>query len=205
MPKLTVGLTGGLASGKSTVLGLFDKLGVETLSADKIVHSLIENSGLAYSTIIDHFGPGILTSEKNIDRSKLRHIIFSSSEEKRWLEQYLHPLVRSSLLKQLEKVTSPYAVIEIPLLAESETPFEWLDRVLVVDTDEETQQLRAQLRSGLTQQESRNILDQQANRQKRNSIADDVIINQGSLFELEIQVNELHNQYLKLADFTLGK
>ncbi len=205
MPRLTVGLTGGLASGKSTVLGFFHKLGIETLSADKIVHSLIENSGIAYSTIIDHFGPEILTSEKNIDRIKLRHIIFSSSEEKRWLEQYLHPLVRSSLLKQLEKVTSPYAVIEIPLLAESETPFEWLDRVLVVDTDEETQQLRAQLRSGLTQQESRNILDQQANRQKRNSIADDVIINQGGLFELEIQVNELHNQYLKLADFTLCK
>ena len=205
MPRLTVGLTGGLASGKSTALGLFHKLGVETLSADKIVHSLIENSGLAYSTIIDHFGPGILTSKKNIDRTKLRHIIFSSPEEKRWLEQYLHPLVRSSLLKQLEKITSPYTVIEIPLLAESETSFEWLDRVLVIDADEETQQLRAQSRSGMTQNESSKILNQQATRQKRNSIADDVIINQGGLFELAFQVNELHNQYLKLADFNLGK
>ncbi len=205
MSRLTVGLTGGLASGKSTVLELFHKLGIETLSADKIVHCLIENGGAAYSTIIDHYSESILTSEKNIDRAKLRQIIFSSPEEKRWLEQRLHPLVRSSLLKLLEKVTSPYAVIEIPLLAESETPFEWLDRVLVVDTDEATQQLRARLRSGLTQQESRNILDQQATRQKRNSIADDVIVNQGSLFELELQVKELHNKYLELADLNLGE
>lgn len=198
MPTFTVGLTGGLASGKSTVLAFFRKLGVDTFSADHVVHQLMANHGLAYTAIVDHFGTTILNSEKMIDRAKLRTLIFNAPHEKKWLEHYLHPLVRQSLLEQCAKATSPYVVVEIPLLTESQTPFEWIDRVLVVDSHEEAQQLRAQKRSGLSKAESHHILNQQATRQKRNATADDIITNFGDLKELELQVNTLHKKYLAL-------
>jgi len=198
MSIFTIGLTGGLASGKSTVLELFRKQGIDTFSADNVVHQLMAKDGLAYSNIVTHFGKNILNSENNIDRTKLRAIIFNNPEEKIWLEHCLHPLVRTTLLEQRNQSTSPYVMIEIPLLAESKTPYEWIDRVLVVDADEETQQLRAQQRSGLSQNESREIINQQATREKRNHMADDIIINHGNLAELEAQVKVLHTQYLKM-------
>ena len=196
MSIFTIGLTGGLASGKSTVLEFFHKLGIDTLSADNVVHQLMANDGIAYPTIVDHFGEKILNSKKNIDRAKLRAIIFNTPEEKIWLEHYLHPLVRATLLEQRDKSTSPYVVIEIPLLAESKTSYEWINRILVVDADQETQQLRAQKRSGLSNAESRHILNQQVSRQARNNLADDIIINHGDLPELEHQVKALHYKYL---------
>ena len=198
MSTFIVGLTGGLASGKSTALDFFGKLGIDIFSADKVVHYLMANNGLAYSAIVAHFGENIINLEKSIDRNKLRTLIFNSPEEKRWLEHYLHPLVRASLLEQCKKSTSPYVVVEIPLLAESQTPFEWINRVLVVDAEEETQQLRAQNRSGLSPTESQPILNQQASRQKRNNLADDIVTNHGSLSELELQIKTLHKKYLKL-------
>lgn len=199
MSIFTIGLTGGLASGKSSVLDFFRQLGIDTFSADKVVHQLMAKDNFAYRTIVDHFGDNLLNSENEIDRLKLRKIIFNSPEEKNWLENYLHPLVRNSLLKQRNNAISPYVVIEIPLLAESKTPFEWINRILVVDADEETQQLRAQNRSGLSITESRRILNQQAKREQRNRIAHDIIINHGNLAELEAQVKILHIKYLKLA------
>lgn len=199
MSSFIVGLTGGLASGKSTALNYFHALGIDTFSADNVVHQLMANEGLAYSTIIHHFGKIILNSEKKIDRTKLRTIIFSSPEEKGWLEHYLHPLVRQSLLEQCQKSTSPYVVVEIPLLAESKTPFEWINRILVIDADEATQQLRALKRSGLSTTESRDILNQQASRQKRNGIADDIIVNHGDLLKLEHQISTLHQDYIKIS------
>ncbi len=199
MSTFVVGLTGGLASGKSTVLEFFRKLGVDTFSADHVVHQLMAKDGLAYTTITNHFGENILDAEKNIDRTQLRTIIFNSPEKKHWLENYLHPLVRTSLLEQCRKSTSPYIVVEIPLLAESKTPFEWINRILVVDSDERTQQLRAQNRSGISKSDSRHILNQQATREKRNEIANDIISNHGNLSELEHQVKTLHNKYLEIS------
>lgn len=193
-----IGLTGGLASGKSTALECFRKLGIDTLSADKVVHQLMANDGIAYPVIVNHFGKDILNAENQIDRTKLRTIIFQIPEEKRWLENYLHPLVRASLLEQSQQSTSPYVVIEIPLLAEAQTPYEWIDRIVVVDANETTQQIRAQHRSGLSKNESRHILDQQATRQKRNSLADDIITNNGDFSELERQIKILHKKYLNL-------
>lgn len=201
MSAFVVGLTGGLASGKSTVLEFFRKLGVDTFSADNIVRQLMANDGLAYATIVDHFGKNILDlgSSKHIDRKKLGAIIFNTPKEKLWLEHYLHPLVRTSLLKLCQQSISPYVVVEIPLLAEAQTPFEWINRILVVDSDEETQQLRAENRSGLSKKESQHIINQQATREKRNRLADDIITNQGNLSQLEQQVKFLHQQYLKYS------
>ena len=201
MSTFIVGLTGGLASGKSTALDFFCKLSVDTFSADHIVHELMAKDGLAYSAILDHFGKNILTAENKIDRSTLRVLIFNDPKEKRWLERYLHPLVRSSLVSLCKQSISPYVVVEIPLLTESQTPFEWINRILVVDANEDTQQARALNRSGLSMAESRHILNQQASREKRNAAADDVITNHGTLTELELQVIALHDKYLSLTVF----
>lgn len=193
-----IGLTGGLASGKSTVLHFFQKLGIDTFSADTVVHHLIAPSGIAYPDILEHFGSTILTANQDIDRSKLRTIIFNNPMEKAWLEALLHPLVRKLLFEQASQAESSYVIVEIPLLAETNTPYEWIDRILVVDTDEAEQQKRAKQRSGLTESQSRAIIDQQAPRQKRLQIADDVLHN-NDLSLLELNVKQLHNKYLSLA------
>lgn len=200
MPRLTVGLTGGLASGKTTVLNFFHQWGIETLSADLIVHTLMQKNSPAYTVIRDHFGENVLNPHQEIDRSKLRSLVFNSPKAKHWLENYLHPLVRQTLLAELQKISSPYAVIEIPLLAETQTPFEWINRILVIDSDEKTQQLRAEKRSGLSLNDSKKILDQQATREKRNSIAHDIVLNNRDLAALELEVKALHNKYLQLSD-----
>ena len=196
MSAFIVGLTGGISSGKSTVLNFFHQLGVNTFSADDVVHQLMTQNGLAYTTIVEYFGKNILTSENDIDRSKLRARIFNSLEEKRWLEDCLHPLVRKSLLENCRNANSLYAMVEIPLLVEAKIPFEWIDRILVVDTEETTQLLRAQARSGLSEHEINNIMNQQATRNKRNSQANDLIVNVGDLNDLQRQVKKLHQSYI---------
>jgi dephospho-CoA kinase len=199
MTRFTIGLTGGLASGKTTVLNLFQQLGVDTLSADHVVHQLMAKEGTAYTTIVNRFGLGIINKNHEIDRDKLRTVVFSSPEEKYWLETYLHPLVRKLLWQQREAMLSPYAMIEIPLLAETQTPYEWIQRILVVDCYEEIQLHRAEQRSGLPTAQLRHIMAQQATRQKRNSIAHDIIINDGDVLTLELEVKALHNEYLRLC------
>lgn len=196
---LTIGLTGGLASGKSTVLAFFRNLHIDTFSADTIVHQLMSPQGAAYTQILKHFGPDILCNKQNIDRTRLRKHVFQNAAEKKWLENCLHPLVRSELLRQVQLANSPYVVIEIPLLAESINAYQWLDRILVIDSDEERQQQRAKLRSNLTQQEINAIIQQQASRQERQKIADDLILNTNDLKQLELEVKRLHNKYLGLT------
>lgn len=196
---LIIGLTGGLASGKSTVLKFFQQLGIDTFSADIVVHELISNNGAAYPIILKHFGQDILLENHEINRAKLRSIIFNQATEKHWLEQLLHPLVRDSLFKQAHQAKSSYVIIEIPLLAEAEAPIEWIDRILVIDADEATRQDRAEKRSGLSKNQSRAIINQQASRQKRNAISDDILINNNNLLQLELEVKQLHNKYKSLA------
>lgn len=196
-----IGLTGGLASGKSTVLSLFQKLGVDTFSADSIVHQLLNHHKKTQKIIIEHFGNDILTQKNEINRTKLRNIIFNSKEEKAWLENCLHPRVRERLKRACAQSISPYVIVEIPLLAESKTPFEWINRILVVDADEEIQQYRAQNRSQLSNDEVHQILKQQTTRQKRNAIADDLITNDNDLAHLEMQVMQLHRNYIERSRF----
>ncbi len=199
MNYFTVGLTGGLASGKTTVLHMFQQLGIDILSADSAAHQLIRRGESAYFSIIEHFGENIMDSHREINRKILASLIFNFPEEKRWLENLLHPLIRQSLWQQRQTLRSAYAVIEIPLLAENQASYTWLDRILVVDCDEETQQYRAKQRSGLTYQESGSIMSQQASRQTRNNIAHDIIINHGDINRLELEVKALHNKYLRLS------
>lgn len=199
MPRFTVGLTGGLASGKSTVLKLFEKLGIETLSADKIVHELMHKTTPFYKDIINQFGQEILDANQEIDRKKLRNIVFNSLEKKKWLEEYIHPLVRKTLWEKGQALTSPYVMLEIPLLVENQADYAWINRILVIDCHPSLQQERALIRSHLSYEESNAIIKQQARREKRNEIADDILLNEGNIESLTVNIKKLHLVYLELA------
>ncbi|MCD8524766.1 MAG: dephospho-CoA kinase [Gammaproteobacteria bacterium] len=199
MSTFAVALTGGLASGKTTVLNMFHSLGIETLNADQTAHDITHVNGIAYSNIVQHFGQDILLPNKQIDREKLRHIIFNTPREKKWLENYVHPLIRKRLFEQFLSSTSPYVVVEIPLLAESNNTYPWINYVLVIDCDEQTQYQRAKQRSGLSVEESKKIVQQQQTRQKRNMMAHDILINEGDLASLLSKVKILHEKYLHVS------
>lgn len=201
MSTFAIALTGGLASGKTTVLKMFHALGVDTLNADQTAHEITRVDGIAYLDIVQHFGQKILLSNKQIDREQLRCIIFNCPKQKKWLENYLHPLIRKRLYEQFSSSTSPYVMVEIPLFAESNDNYPWINHVLVIDCDEKIQYERAKNRSGLSLEETKKILQQQQTRQKRNLIADDILFNDGDLLSLSSKVNKLHEKYLCLSRF----
>lgn len=194
---LTIGLTGGIGSGKTTVANIFAKLGVPIIDADVIAHQITTPNDNAYNDIIQHFGKTILNPDSTIDRKKLRHIIFENRIEKKWLENLLHPIILSAMKNEIKKVKTPYCICVIPLLAES-SGIDFVDRVLVVDSPLEKQLLRAKQRDDTTNEMIQKIIDSQANQATRLKIADDVLINDGDLIELEKKISALHRYYLTL-------
>jgi dephospho-CoA kinase len=193
-----VGLTGGIGSGKSTVVELFAKKGVSIIDADKITRDLTLPYQPALLKIVEHFGKDILHTEGTLNRAKLRKIIFDNPEEKQWLEKLLHPLVRIAMIHQAETSTSPYCIAVIPLLFETEkNPL--INRTLVVDIDEEIQINRTIQRDQSSKEEVMAILKAQISREKRLAMADDVIDNTHNFEELVPQVEKLHRLYLLIA------
>lgn len=196
---LTIGLTGGIGSGKSTVAELFAELGVPIIDADRIAHQLTTPDSHAFTAIIKHFGSAILTEDGLLDRKKLRALIFADSSERQWLESLLHPLIRKEMLRQLILLKAPYCILVIPLLTESNT-IRFIDRRLIVDLPESLQIERVSLRDHLTADQVRAILNAQSSRAERLATADDIIENTGSVAALKEKVAKLHQQYLKLSD-----
>ncbi len=194
---LRIGLTGGIGSGKSTVAGLFQRLGATIIDADVIAHSITEPGKYAFESVVEHFGKGIVKADGTLDRLALRHIIFKNSDERKWLENSLHPVIREAMKEQINKADSPYCVLVIPLLAES-NKIDFLDRVCVIDVPEALQIQRVTGRDNLTEDDVKAIMASQASNEKRLSIADDVIHNDGDLNSLKTQVAELNQRYLKL-------
>ncbi len=200
-PFLTIGLTGGIGSGKSTAVALFKELGAGIIDCDKIAHDLVNKDAPAYHAIIAHFSDAILDPENNtIDRAKLRQMIFNHPEEKIWLESCLHPLIRQEIKKQLEDFSKssiiPYVIIDIPLL-NNRKDFPYLNRILVIDCPEALQIEHICARSGLSESLAKQMIDAQISRQKRNILADDLIMNDKSIDELRESVRRLHEQYIK--------
>jgi len=195
---LVVGLTGGIGSGKSTVAALFAEKNVPIIDTDVIARELTQPGQHAYQEIIHHFTHQILQKDKTIDRSKLRHIIFTHDSERHWLERLLHPLIREEMKRQTNFHQTPYCIIVIPLLTES-TPDPIIQRILVVDTTEELQKSRVEERDRISADILSRILDSQSSREKRLKKADDVITNTGHLEELKAQVEDLHQRYLLLS------
>jgi dephospho-CoA kinase len=193
-----VGLTGGIASGKSTVANLFAALGVSVIDTDVLAREVVAPGSAGLDAIVQHFGPDILLADGTLDRAKLRARVFSAPDARRWLEQLTHPLIRQLMEQRCEAAGGPYQIVAIPLLTETGRDRR-VDRVLVVDCDPATQIRRLQARDGATQEAATRILAAQATREQRLAIADDVIANDGDIGRLREQVEPLHAQYLELA------
>lgn len=194
-----VGLTGGIGSGKSTVADLFAGQGVPVIDTDVIARTLTAPGGMALDAVRAAFGDQVMQADGSLDRAALRRCVFSDADARHQLEAILHPLIRLAVEQQLATLTAPYVLIVIPLLVETGTYQEVLDRVLLVDCPEDQQIARVMARSGLTLDEVKAILAAQAARAARLAIADDVISNTASPEALRTQVAVLHRRYLAFS------
>jgi len=195
---LRVGLTGGIGSGKTTVAGLFARHGVPVVDTDEIAHRLVAPGQPALTEIVTAFGTEILDARGAVDRAHLRRRVFADPVLRRRLEAILHPRIRAEVIRQTENLPAPYCLVVVPLLIEAGFT-DLVDRVLVVEADEDTRIRRAQARSGLDEAEIRQILASQASREERLQQADDVITNHSDLAHLEREVARLHGVYAALA------
>jgi dephospho-CoA kinase len=196
---LIVALTGGIGSGKSVVSDRFAALGVPVIDTDLIAREQTEPGTPAHQEIRELFGPEVITKDGTLDRTRLRQLVFDSPSKRRRLEQILHPRILAEMVHRLQTINAPYAVVVIPLLLETGQD-SIADRILVVDCEEALQIARVRERSGLNEQQVRQILAAQANRATRLAAADDVIENNGSLNELIAATDRLHESYLQLAN-----
>jgi dephospho-CoA kinase len=197
-PRLRIGLTGGIASGKSTVEQRFVELGVPVINADDSSRAVVERGRPGLAAVVARFGAGILTPEGDLDRRALRSLIFSDTGRRKELEAMLHPLIRDDMDRRSAEATGPYVILSIPLLVESNARGPW-DRILVVDTDESLQLARLVSRDAVSEAEARATLAAQASRAERLAAADDVLENLGSVADLRQAVDRLHRRYLELA------
>lgn len=197
---LIVGLTGGIGSGKSTVAALFSEHGAVIIDTDVIAHRLTQADGIAMAAILAAFGRDFLTDDGALNRARMRCLIFSDASAKKRLEHILHPLIFEQASEQLQQSRDkPYVLIVVPLLPESARFRQLVQRVLVVDCDENTQLARVTRRSLLTETEVRAIIDRQTTRAERLLLADDVIHNDAGMDNLALQVAALHEYYVKNA------
>jgi dephospho-CoA kinase len=196
---LRVGLTGGIGSGKSTVAGYFAELGVDILDADVIARELLQIDAPAYKPVIEFFGDKILSASGEIDRKKLRQIIFEDSQAKQGLEKIIHPLVFEKILEKIKTLKSPYCIIVIPLLIETGIRNDFLDRICVVDAEESWQIKWASARDNTSAEDIIKIMKKQSSREERLRQADDIIYNNKDLQWLQSQVKNLHHQYLQIS------
>lgn len=192
-----LGLTGGIGSGKSAAAEHFAALGVHMVDADHAARWVVEPGRPALAKIVDRFGDAVLLPDGQLNRAALRERIFTSEEERRWLEQLLHPLIGQEIAANLARAESPYAILVSPLLVES-GQHRMTQRVLVVDTPEHLQLERTMRRDKVSEEQVRAILKAQAMREDRLKHADDVLLNDGDLAHLRQQVERLHQFYLGL-------
>lgn len=190
-----VGLTGNLASGKSTVAALFAKLGVEVINADILSKKLTEKGQSAYLSIVTHFGSGILLDDGQIDRRRLRELVFTDPKALHWLEKLLHPLIRKAILAAVGACKTSYCLVEIPLEI-NKNLYPYINRILLVTAPLEEQIARVQLRDKCSKEQALAILTKQPNLESRLKNADDIIDNTGTIDALEQQVLSLHERYL---------
>ena len=193
-----VGLTGGIASGKSTAAKFFGALGVPIIDTDQLARDVVEPGQPPLERLVERFGPSILTEDGHLDRPALRNIVFSDPKARADLEALTHPAIGAAVEARSAEVGGLYQILVLPLLVEKSLGSQ-LDRVLVVDCDEELQIRRLQARDGSTLEQARAILNAQASRTARPKAAHDVIKNEGDMSTVRDQVGKLHARYLELA------
>lgn len=193
-----VGLTGGIASGKSTAAKFFGALGVPIIDTDQLARDVVEPGQPPLERLVERFGPAILTPDGHLDRPALRNIVFSDPKARADLEALTHPAIGAAVEQRSAEAGGVYQILVIPLLVEKNLGAQ-LDRVLVVDCDEALQIRRLQARDGSTLEQAQAILNAQASRATRLKAAHDVIKNEGDMSVVRDQVEKLHARYLELA------
>ncbi|WP_394240136.1 dephospho-CoA kinase [Vibrio astriarenae] len=194
-----VGLTGGIASGKTTVADLFHQnFAIDIVDADIIARQVVEPNTEGLDAIVGKFGADILQDDGCLNRRKLREKVFSSPQDKQWLNDTLHPLIRAEMAHQVELAQSDYVLLVIPLMVEGGLQ-SMTDCVLVIDVDEETQITRTMQRDNVSREQALNIVNSQANRQERLAIADEIIKNNGHTDSLFPQIEALHARFVALS------
>lgn len=194
---LRVGLTGGIGSGKSAVMNFFDELGAPTIDADEISRRITEPGQAAFDEVVVLFGQESLDESGNLNRQKLRELIFAVPALKKELEAIIHPRVYARVREFTESTDYPYCVACIPLLLETGAQ-DTVDRVLVVDAPEELQVARVSLRDGADERQTRSIIRSQAGRAERLRAAHDIIVNDGTISNMKVQVERLHGRYMSI-------
>jgi dephospho-CoA kinase len=198
-PRISIALTGGIASGKSAVEQRFQTLGVPICDADYAARVAVEPGSAGLAAIVAAFGDEVLDLQGRLDRPAMRQRIFADPSARKTLEAIVHPRVRQWMLEHAQSAEGPYVVLSIPLLAENIGHYRWVDRILVVDVPEAVQIERLIRRDGIDETLAVRILANQATRSARLALADDVIDNAGSEMALDTQVAALHQRYLDLA------
>ena len=196
---MIIGLTGGIGSGKSAAASFFMDLGINVLDADHVSRDALEINSPGYELFINAFGSSYLDKNNLIDRAKLRSTIFTNKDKKLQLENIIHPIVKESILDFIKKSKSPYTIIMVPLIFETNTAKNY-SRILIIDCDIDTQISRTTHRDAQNTSEVMNIINKQASREERLSIADDIILNSSSLDSLREQVLTLHNKYMEIIN-----
>ena len=194
---MIIGLTGGIGSGKSAAAALFKGIGVDLIDADDLARDSLNINSEGYKLFIEEFGDKYLDENKNINRELIRKLIFNDSDAKSKLENIIHPIVRSGIETFIKNTKSDYCIIVVPLIFETNSS-KIYDRVLVIDCDVDVQISRTSKRDNQTKSDIENIINKQATREQRLSIADEVIVNNGSLDLLRSEVLKIHKKYLEI-------
>lgn len=198
----SVGLTGGVGSGKSTIGTMLSDRGAALVDADLIGHQLTSPGGAAIEALRERFGAEAITADGSLDRAHMRALVFSDTALRTQLESLLHPMIRAKMRERAAKLTvegAPYVVFVVPLLVETGNWGGYIDRVLLIDCSEATQLARVCARTGIDEITARKIIDAQATRSQRLAVADDVLLNEAPLDQIGHKVERLHRTYLRFA------
>ncbi|MBJ50328.1 MAG: dephospho-CoA kinase [Gammaproteobacteria bacterium] len=196
MSKFVVAVTGGIGSGKTAVSDRFSNLGIDVIDLDTASRVVVEPGTQTLDKIYSHFGNGVVGSDGYLDRKALRQQVFDNPTERRWLEKLLHPLINEWTVRQLQAVQSIYAMVVNPLLRARGG---YVNRILVVDAAVEVQIERTMERDKVARTEAQAIVGSQLDRAGRLALADDIILNEGSLLRLDSKVQKLHGRYTEMA------
>lgn len=192
---MIVGLTGGIGSGKSVAGKYFNELGIDVIDADDISRSILDDNHKARDLFLKNFGDRFLDNENKINRQLLRNEIFKNPDKKDILESIIHPIVREELSKFVEQSKSIYKIIMVPLIYETNSK-DFYNKIIVIDCDQEHQINRASVRDKKSKEDIENIIKNQATRDQRLSIADEIILNNTTLDDLKTQVIKVHQKLL---------
>lgn len=201
MSEYFIGLTGGIASGKSALEKAFVKHGIVVADADLLAREVVQPGTPALAAVVERFGRDVLQPDGQLDRAALRQRVFGDESERRALEAILHPAIRVRLHEICRQASGPYAIAMIPLLAEGggRAAYPWLHRILVVDTPAEVQKTRLMQRDGIDAALAEKMMAAQASRSERLALADDIVVNDGDIAHLQRAADDLHRRCLALA------